>query len=95
MNASYIRFENLKPDTEYAARFRTLINGTAISLKDIILINKTLNTREPYPVDEIQVSFPETKNSSFEAKLTWKPSNGMHENNIIRLYLVIYLCHSL
>lgn len=91
MNASFIRFENLIPNTKYAARFRSLINGTAISSKGMILVNETLDTINPNPVKEIQVFITKTKKKSLQANLTWTPSYGMINNNTIILNRILVL----
>lgn len=80
---SYIRFDDLMPNTEHAARFWTVTDGIAYYATDTP-VHKTLDkARIPDPVRAIQISgfnnSLNTKNNyskSIETLLTWERSKG-------------------
>ncbi|XP_025198003.1 uncharacterized protein LOC112596502, partial [Melanaphis sacchari] len=79
MNSSYIRLNNLKPNTEYAARFRKLVNGTTYHIMDTP-IYKTLDDGKILgSVHTIKISnFTVAINSTINMTLAWTPSNDMN-----------------
>lgn len=83
-NLSYISFDNLNSNTEYVARFRTLINGTSNHTTDTPVQMTIDKTRTPDPVRMVQISnFNMTENTGLKALLTWEPSMGMCDINIV------------
>jgi hypothetical protein len=82
---SYIRFDDLMPNTEHAARFWTVTDGIVYRVMDTP-VHKTLDkARVPDPVRAIQISgfnnSLNTKNNnsrSIETSLTWERSIGTH-----------------
>lgn len=83
-NLSYISFKNLNPNTEYVARFRTLINGTTNHTTDTPLQTTLDSKRIPDPVKSLQISsFDTTKNPDLQTLLTWEPSIGMCDIKIL------------
>lgn len=92
MNSSYISVDDLKPDTNYMARFWTLINNTANYITDTS-INRTLDLKTlnssldlldlDFNVQDtvyaIQISnFDVSDGSQLKASLTWMPSKGIY-----------------
>ncbi|XP_026819094.1 tyrosine-protein kinase receptor torso-like [Rhopalosiphum maidis] len=79
VNSSYIRLNNLKPNTEYAARFRKLVNGTTYHIIDMPIC-KTLDKKQTLGlVHTINISnFTVAANSALNTSLTWTPSNDMN-----------------
>ncbi|XP_025414256.1 tyrosine-protein kinase receptor torso-like isoform X2 [Sipha flava] len=89
---SYIRFDDLMPNTEHAARFWTVTDGIVYRVMDTP-VHKTLDkARVPDPVRAIQISgfnnSLNTKNNnsrSIETSLTWERSIDNNCN-----YKIIY-----
>ncbi|CAI6342955.1 unnamed protein product [Macrosiphum euphorbiae] len=78
-NLTNIRFNSLKPNTEYASRFRKLINGTTYHAADT-QVHKTLDVGQNKGlVHTINISnFTVTSDSTLNTSLTWTPSNDMN-----------------
>lgn len=81
-SSSYVRFDDLMPSTEYAARFWTVTNGTANRATDARVHSTLDKAHVPDQIGEIQISGfnSSTNNNSTkttEMLLTWERSKGI------------------